>query len=87
LLTAVVQAEMDADEVTDPPAGVPWVETVIGPESKMWAGPYTRSSEGMVAVTGVAEPPEGRVTWGFGQGVVVGLPHAVAGPPKRPMRL
>ena len=42
----------------------------------MWAGPYTASSEGSVAVTGVAEPPAGRVTVGAG-------PFGMNGPPKR----
>jgi hypothetical protein len=30
---------MEVEEVTDPLDTVPWVEMLIGPESKMWAGP------------------------------------------------
>jgi hypothetical protein len=78
---------MDDDDVTVPPAGVPWVETVIGPELKISAGPYTTVADGILAVSGVAEPVEGNVTSGLGHGVTDGDPHVVAAPPKRPMLL
>ena len=87
MLTAVVQPAMDEDEVTDPGPGAPWVETLIGPELKISAGPYTTVADGILAVSGVDEPVDGSATVGFGHGVTDGEPHVVKGPPKRLMLL
>src|SRR5438128_59176 len=50
--------------VTVPPAGVPWVLTLICPEEKKVAGSMAALPVGAPAVTAVAEPPAGRVTDG-----------------------
>lgn len=68
----------DAVDVTCPPASVPSVLTDTGPELKRVAGPKTTVSEASVAVSGVAEPPDGSVTDGLG-------PNAGWAPPKRVM--
>jgi len=72
----VLMVWMSVELVTDPPAGVPWVLTVMGPEVKKMPGPYRASPEGTEAVTALAEPPGGNVTVGVG-------PRSAGGPPKR----
>jgi hypothetical protein len=52
--------------VTEPLDVVPWVLTSSAPEVKIVAGPMSALADGALLVTGLAEPPDGRVTVGAG---------------------